>query len=183
MEYHIRVEQLPERAPALRAGDMVYLSGTIYTSRDAAHKRLMAMHEKGEPFPFEMKGAVIYYAGPTPTKPGDVIGSCGPTTSSRMDPFAPTLLDCGLIGMIGKGKRSAEVIEAIRRNRAVYFCAIGGAGALAAKKIKKLDVIAFPELGCESAKRLEVEEFPVTVAIDCVGGNIFETGAQQYRTL
>ncbi len=149
------------------------MSGTIYTVRDAAHKRLTAMLEKGEPLPFPLKGSVIYYAGPTPTPEGLPIGSCGPTTSSRMDVFAPRFLDLGLVAMIGKGNRSQEVRAAIERNNAVYLCALGGAGALAAKAVRSLEVVAFEDLGCESIKRLEVENFPLIVGIDCVGGSLF----------
>lgn len=171
--YHIRTDELVEKAPLLRAGDEVYLSGVCYTARDAAHKRLKALLDNGQPLPFDLRGAVIYYAGPTPERPNMPIGSCGPTTSSRMDPYAPELLDRGLCAMIGKGKRSREVCQAIERNAAVYFCSIGGAGALAAKCIADCRVIAFPELGCESIKRLELNEFPVYVALDCHGGSLF----------
>lgn len=170
---HVTVESLPQVAKNLRAGQNIFLSGTIYTARDAAHKRLTAMLEKGEPLPFPMKGSVIYYAGPTPTPEGLPIGSCGPTTSSRMDVFAPRFLDLGLVAMIGKGNRSREVCAAIERNNAVYLCALGGAGALTAKAVRSLEVVAFEDLGCESIKRLEVENFPLIVGIDCVGGSLF----------
>ena len=170
---HIKTEDLHSRAEEIRARDEVYLTGVIYTARDAAHKKLCAMLENGEKLPFELDGATIYFAGPTPERPGQIIGSCGPTTSSRMDAFSPMLLDAGLVGMIGKGGRSKEVADAIVRNRGVYFCAIGGAGALAAKCVTSLEVIAFPELGCESVKRLTVKEFPVYCAIDCHGGTMF----------
>lgn len=170
---HVTVESLPQVAKNLRAGQNIFLSGTIYTARDAAHKRLTAMLEKGEPLPFPMKGSVIYYAGPTPTPEGLPIGSCGPTTSSRMDVFAPRFLDLGLVAMIGKGNRSREVCAAIERKNAVYLCALGGAGALAAKAVRSLEVVAFEDLGCESIKRLEVENFPLIVGIDCVGGSLF----------
>ncbi len=169
----VTVESLPQVAKNLRAGQNIFLSGTIYTVRDAAHKRLTAMLEKGEPLPFPLKGSVIYYAGPTPTPEGLPIGSCGPTTSSRMDVFAPRFLDLGLVAMIGKGNRSQEVRAAIERNNAVYLCALGGAGALAAKAVRSLEVVAFEDLGCESIKRLEVENFPLIVGIDCVGGSLF----------
>ena len=168
---HVTVESLPQVAKNLRAGQNIFLSGTIYTARDAAHKRLTAMLEKGEPLPFPMKGSVIYYAGPTPTPEGLPIGSCGPTTSSRMDVFAPRFLDLGLVAMIGKGNRSREVCAAIERNNAVYLCALGG--ALAAKAVRSLEVVAFEDLGCESIKRLEIENFPLIVGIDCVGGSLF----------
>lgn len=170
---HVTVEFLPQVAKNLRAGQNIFLSGTIYTARDAAHKRLTAMLEKGESLPFPMKGSVIYYAGPTPTPEGLPIGSCGPTTSSRMDVFAPRFLDLGLVAMIGKGNRSREVCAAIERNNAVYLCALGGAGALAAKAVRSLEVVAFEDLGCESIKRLEIENFPLIVGIDCVGGSLF----------
>lgn len=173
-EYHITTEQLKEFAPTLNVRDRVYLSGVVYTSRDAAHKRIFEYMEQGKELPFRMDGAVIYYAGPTPAKPGMAIGSCGPTTSSRMDRFAPKLLDMGLAAMVGKGERNQEVIDAIIRNRAVYLCAIGGAGALACKHITSCKVIAFDDLGCESVKELIFDEFPLTVTIDCHGGNIFE---------
>lgn len=169
----INVDDLPKLAETLNAGDKILLSGTVYTSRDAAHKRMMTLLDEGKPLPFEMKGAAIYYAGPTPAKPGMAIGSCGPTTSGRMDPYAPHLLDIGLAAMIGKGERSQSVVDAIVRNKAVYLCAIGGAGALACKCIKSCEVIGFEDLGCESVKRLYIEEFPLIVAIDCKGGNMF----------
>ena len=171
--YHLTTAQLREAAPKLIAGDRVLLSGTVYTARDAAHKRLLGLLEKGEKLPFDLQDAAVYYAGPTPTAPGMAIGSCGPTTSSRMDPYAPTLLDLGLAAMIGKGPRNEAVGEAIRRNGAVYLCAIGGAGALAAKCITSCEVIAFDDLGCESVKRLTFCEFPLIVGIDCRGGSVF----------
>lgn len=161
-------------AKTLRAGENVLFSGVVYTARDAAHKKIVAALEAGEPLPFDLNGATIYYAGPTPTPEGMAIGSCGPTTSGRMDVFSPTLLDQGLKCMIGKGERNQAVIDAIVRNQAVYLCAIGGAGALAAQCVKSLEVIAFPELGCESIKRLEVENFPLIVAIDSEGNNLFD---------
>ena len=173
-EHRINVEELNKKAKLLRAGDRVYLSGTVYTARDAAHKRICALLDAGEPLPFPLEGACIYYAGPTPAEPGAVIGSCGPTTSGRMDRFAPRLLDLGLAAMIGKGQRSAEVVSAIVRNGAVYFCAVGGAGALAAKSITSCEEIAFHDLGCESIKRLTVCAFPLIVAIDAEGRNLFE---------
>ncbi len=176
----INIENLKTMSPDLKAGDKVSLTGYIYTSRDAAHKRITELMEKGEEIPYDLNGAVIYYAGPTGTKEGMAIGSCGPTTSSRMDKFAPDFLDKGLTAMIGKGERNQAVIDAIIRNKAVYFCAIGGAGALACKCIKSCEVIAFEDLGCESVKRLYIEDFPLTVAIDCHGGNIFEEGRKKY---
>lgn len=172
-EYRINTQDVKSAAEYLKAGDTVYLSGTAYTSRDAAHKRITEIIKKGEKPPYDIDGAVIYYAGPTPTPEGLSIGSCGPTTSSRMDVYAPMLLDMGLAAMVGKGPRSKEVCDAIVRNKAVYFCAIGGAGALASKCISQCEVIAFEDLGCESVKRLEFNNFPLTVAIDAHGGNLF----------
>lgn len=170
----LRVEDLTrERASQLRAGDRVLLSGTIYTARDAAHKRIFALLDERKELPFPMEGAVIYYAGPTPAQQGLAVGSCGPTTSGRMDPFAPRLLDLGLRGMIGKGERSSEVVDAIKRNGAVYFAAVGGAGALIAQRVEETQVIAFDELGCESVKRMEVRDLPLTVAIDSQGNDIY----------
>lgn len=171
--YSFNTSEIKEMAPRLRAGDRVLLSGRVYTSRDAAHKRIMALLDSGEELPYELEGAVIYYAGPTPTPAHLAIGSCGPTTSSRMDPFAPRMLDLGLGAMVGKGGRSLEVCEAIRRNRSVYLCAVGGAGALASKCITSCEVIAFEDLGCESVKRLEFKDFPLVVGIDCEGGSLF----------
>lgn len=178
--YEINVSELRSFCPKLRAGDKVLLSGYIYTARDAAHKRFETMLGKGEKLPVDIDGAVIYYAGPTPAPEGKPIGSCGPTTSGRMDRFAPGLLDLGLCAMIGKGERNAEVREAVVRNGAAYFCAIGGAGALAASCVKSCEVVAFEDLGCESVKRLLVEKFPVTVANDCRGGDIFSEGRAKY---
>lgn len=174
MEYKIHTDSLKENIEKLHAGDTVYLSGTVFTSRDAAHKRIKALMDEGKPLPYDLDGAVIYYAGPTPAPEYLAVGSCGPTTSGRMDVFTPHMLDCGLTAMVGKGPRSAEVCDAIVRNKSVYFCAIGGAGALASKCIKTCEVIAFDDLGCESVKRLTVENFPLTVAIDCHGGSLFK---------
>ncbi len=171
-DLRVNTRDIAEVAPSLKAGQRILLSGTVYTSRDAAHKRIKEMLDKGEDIPYPLENASIYYAGPTPTPPGMAIGSCGPTTSSRMDKFAPEFMDRGLKCMIGKGKRSDEVIEAIKRNKGVYLCAIGGAGALAARCIKSCEVIAFEDLGCESVKKLEFEDFPLIVAIDCNGGNV-----------
>ena len=173
-EYNVNTNELKELCPLLNAGDRVILSGTVYTSRDAAHKRIFELLEQEKPLPYDLNGAVIYYAGPTPTPENAAIGSCGPTTSKRMDPDTPRLLDLGLTATIGKGERSKEVCEAIKRNKSVYLCAIGGAGALAALSISKCEVIAFDDLGCESVKRLEFNNFPLIVGIDCKGGNIFE---------
>ncbi len=169
----VYTDTLRQSLASIRAGDEISLSGTVYTARDAAHKRLRAMIEAGEPLPFPLDGAVIYYAGPTPERPGSVIGSCGPTTSSRMDVFTPLMLENGLCAMIGKGPRSSEVVESIQAHGAAYFCAIGGAGALAALAVKSLEVVAFEDLGCESIKRLEVENFPLICGIDAHGGNLF----------
>lgn len=173
-EYNININQVKEYSSVLKAGDTVLLNGTVFTSRDAAHKRIFELLDKGEKLPFELNGACIYFAGPTPTPDGMVIGSCGPTTSGRMDVYSPRLLDLGLAAMIGKGERNQAVCDAIVRNKAVYFCAIGGAGALYARQIKKCEEIDFKDLGCESVKRLELESFPVVVAIDAEGGNLFK---------
>jgi fumarate hydratase subunit beta len=171
-EKRIHTADIAAEAKKLRAGDRILLSGVVYTSRDAAHKRIQELLDKGEEPPYPLEGACVYYAGPTPTPPGLAIGACGPTTSSRMDKYAPGLLDRGMKCMIGKGKRSPEVVEAIRRNGAVYLCAIGGAGALAAQCVTSCRVIAFEDLGCESVKELVLEDFPLIVGIDCQGGNI-----------
>ena len=171
-EIRLNTSELNGRAGELRAGQRVLLSGTAYTSRDAAHKRIMELLDRGEEPPYPLEGAAIYYAGPTPAPEGLPIGSCGPTTSTRMDPYTPRLLDLGVKCMIGKGKRSPEVVEAIKRNGAVYLCAIGGAGALAAKAVSDCQVIAFEDLGCESAKRLVLTDFPLIVGIDSLGGSI-----------
>lgn len=173
-EYNINITDLREYSKKLKAGDLVNLSGVVYTARDAAHKRIFSLLDDGIALPFELKDSCIYFAGPTPTPEGAVIGSCGPTTSGRMDVYSPRLLDLGLAAMIGKGQRNAEVCEAIKRNSAVYFCAIGGAGALCAKNIVSCEEIAFKDLGCESIKKLEVSNFPVIVAIDSEGGNLFK---------
>ena len=179
--YDLHTEELKEMAPKLRAGDTVTLTGTLYTARDAAHKRIVAAMEAGEPLPFALDGAAVYYAGPTPARPGRVIGSVGPTTSGRMDPYSPALLDAGLTCMIGKGVRSQSVADAMRRNGAVYMVAIGGAGAVKADSVKGLEVIAYDDLGCESVKRLTVEGFTAIVSMDCVGGNLYQDGAAAYK--
>ena len=173
-EYKLNTRELKKSIPQLVEGDRVLLSGVVYTARDAAHKRIRQLIEDNKQTPFEINDAVIYYCGPTPAPDNMSIGSCGPTTSSRMDVFSPQLLDLGLAAMIGKGERSADVCDAIVRNNAVYFCAIGGAGALASKCITKCDVIAFEDLGCESVKKLEFNDFPLTVAIDSKGNNLFK---------
>ena len=175
-EYKLNSSQLRDYSEMLKCGDRVLLSGTVYTARDAAHKRIVSLLENGEDLPFELQGASVYYAGPTPAPPGLPIGSCGPTTSSRMDPYAPLLLDNGLVAMIGKGERNEAVCDAIIRNKAVYLCAIGGAGALAAKSVEKCEEIAFFDLGCESVKKIQLKNFPLIVGIDCHGGNMFVGG-------
>lgn len=180
MEQHITAPMNREDARKLKAGDYVYITGTIYTARDAAHKRMYEALEKGESLPMEMKDNIIYYMGPSPAREGRPIGSAGPTTASRMDKYTPALLDMGLIGMIGKGKRSDAVREAIVRNGAVYFAAVGGAGALLSKSIKTSEVIAYDDLGTEAIRKLEVENFPVIVVIDSEGNNLYETAVQGY---
>ena len=183
MEKHIKVPMTREEAKQLKAGDYVYLTGTIYTARDAAHKRMQETLQRGEPLPLEMKENVIYYMGPSPAREGRPIGSAGPTTSSRMDKYAPLLMDQGLKGMIGKGKRSAEVREAIVKNGAVYFAAVGGAGALLSKAVKKAEVIAYDDLGTEAIRKLEVENLPAIVVIDSEGSYLYEDVAKKYRKI
>lgn len=170
-----------EVAKELRAGDMVYITGTIYTARDAAHKRMDEALSEGKELPIEMKGNLIYYMGPSPAKEGRPIGSAGPTTASRMDKYAPKLLDLGLGGMIGKGKRSKEVIDAMVRNGAVYLAAIGGAGALLSKAITESEVVAYDDLGTEAIRKLKVERFPAIVVIDSTGTNLYETADKLYN--
>lgn len=181
MDKYINVPFCSEDIKDLRSGDYVYITGTIYTARDAAHKRMYEALEQGQELPLAMKNNVIYYMGPSPAREGRPIGSAGPTTASRMDKYAPSLLDLGLKGMIGKGKRSKEVQEAIVRNQAVYFAAVGGAGALLSKCIKKSEVIAYDDLGTEAIRKLEVEKFPVIVVIDSQGNNLYETAIEDYR--
>lgn len=164
----------------LRIGDQVYISGVLYTARDAAHKRLVELLDAGKPLPVDLKGQIIYYVGPSPAKPGQVIGSAGPTTSYRMDAYAPRLLEIGLKGMIGKGSRNQEVKDAIVRHKGVYFAAVGGAAALISKCIKKAEVIAYPDLGPEAIRRLEVENLPVIVVNDAHGGDLYEEGVKKY---
>ncbi len=176
----LHTEELEAAIPTLRQGDRVLLTGVVYTSRDAAHKRIFQLLDEGKALPYPLRGAVIYYAGPTPAQKGMAVGSCGPTTSSRMDPYTPRLLDLGLTAMIGKGERSPAVVEAIRRNKKAYFCAVGGAGALMACHIVKAEEIAFPDLGCEAVKRLTIQELPIITAIDSTGGSIFEAGRRAY---
>lgn len=180
MERHINVPLDCETAVSLKTGDYVYLTGTIYTARDAAHKRMYDALEKGEPLPLEMKNNVIYYMGPSPARTGRPIGSAGPTTASRMDKYAPALLDLGLKGMIGKGKRTKEVKEAVMRNGAVYFAAVGGAGALLSRSIISSQVIAYDDLGTEAIRRLKVKDFPVIVVMDAQGNDLYETAIRDY---
>lgn len=180
MEKRITVPLTKEESVKLHAGDYVYISGIIYSARDAAHKRMYEAMEQGNEIPIDLTDNVIYYLGPTPAKEGQVIGSAGPTTASRMDKYTPRLLDSGLTGMIGKGKRSKEVIDAIIRNKAVYFAAVGGAGALLSKCIKKSEVIAYDDLGTEAIRRMEVEDFPVIVVIDSEGNNLYETAVEDF---
>lgn len=170
-----------ETARTLKAGDIVRVNGYIYTGRDAAHKRLISMLERGEELPFDIRDQVIYYVGPCPAKPGQVIGSAGPTTSGRMDAYAPALIELGLTGMIGKGLRSAEVVNAMKKYGAVYFGATGGAAALIAKCIKSEEIVAFEDLGTEAIRRLKVQDFEVTVIIDANGNNLYETGRAMYK--
>lgn len=177
----IRLPLSREDALSLRAGDRVRLSGLMITGRDAAHKRLVELLEKGQPLPVDLKDQTIYYVGPAPAKPGQVIGPAGPTTSYRMDAYTPKLLQAGLRGMIGKGMRSAAVIEAMKAYGAVYFGATGGAAALIAQSIKSCEVVAYPDLGTEAIHRLEVVDFPAVVLIDSLGVNLYETGPAQYR--
>ena len=169
-----------EDVKKLKAGDSCLITGVIYTARDAAHKRLCELIERGEEFPFDIKNSIIYFVGPTPEKPGQAIGSCGPTTSYRMDAYSPELIKKGQTGMIGKGKRGPEVVNAMKAYGAVYFGAIGGCGALLSRCVKKAEVIAYDDLGAEAIRRLEVEDFPVIVVIDSEGNNLYETGRKNY---
>ncbi|MCI1944725.1 Fe-S-containing hydro-lyase [Clostridium luticellarii] len=180
MDKKITTPLTEEKIKDLKVGDSVLISGTIYTARDAAHARLVELLDRGEPLPIDIKNAIIYYAGPTPAKPGDIIGSAGPTSSYRMDPFAPRLLDRGLKGMIGKGLRSSEVVESIKKNKAVYFGAIGGAAALIKKSIKKARVVAYGDLDSEAIRELEVEDLPVIVVIDSKGNDLYKLGQKNY---
>lgn len=180
MAISIKAPLTREEARKLKAGDSCLISGVIYTARDAAHKRLCELVAEGKELPIEVKDAMIYFVGPTPAKPGQAIGSAGPTTSYRMDAYSPTLIALGQTGMIGKGKRGPEVIDAMKEHGAVYFGAIGGCGALLSKCIKKAEVVAYEDLGAEAIRRLEVEDFPVVVIIDSEGNNLYETGRQNY---
>lgn len=168
--------------PPLKAGDTVLLSGVVYTARDAAHKRLMELLDAGEPLPFPLEGSAIYYVGPTPERPGQVIGSAGPTTSGRMDAYSPRLLDLGQSIMIGKGARNQAVKDVVVRNGAVYLAALGGAGALMAASVRSLEVICWEDLGCEAVRRLEVKDFPLTVILDAHGGDLYQAGPEAYLT-
>ena len=181
MDRHIYLPLTDEDARSLRAGDYVYLTGVLYTARDAAHKRMYEALDAGQELPVDLNGQVVYYLGPTPARPGHVIGSAGPTTSSRMDKYAPRLLDLGLKGMVGKGKRTQEVIDAVVRNGAVYFAAVGGAGALLSKCIKEAEVVAYDDLCTEAIRRLRVEDLPVIVVIDSEGTNLYATAADQWK--
>ena len=183
MDRRIIAPIIDEDAKSLRAGDYVYITGTIYTARDAAHKRMAEALQAKEELPIDMKNNIIYYMGPSPARQGRPIGSAGPTTASRMDKYAPELLDLGLKGMIGKGKRTQEVKDAIVRNNAVYFAAVGGAGALLSQRIKSSEVIAYEDLGTEAIRKLEVEDFPVIVVIDSEGNNLYETAIKEYNCL
>ncbi len=180
MDQYIKAPLLKEDISKLKAGDYVYITGTIYTARDAAHKRMFEALQNGETLPIEMKNNVIYYMGPSPAREGRPIGSAGPTTSSRMDKYAPSLLDLGLSGMIGKGKRNEQVKEAVVRNGAVYFAAVGGAGALLSKAITSSEVVAYDDLGTEAIRKLEVKDFPAIVVMDKDGNDLYETAVQTY---
>ena len=180
MEYRLAEPFTKENVREYRAGDRVLVTGTVYTARDAAHKRIVEMLERGEKPPFEIENSMVYYVGPTPAKPGHPIGSAGPTTSYRMDAYAPTLLDLGQLAMIGKGQRSEAVMDAVVRNGAVYFAAIGGAAALMAKQIRSAEVIAFDDLGAEAVRKLYVEDMPLTVVLDSHGGNLYREGQAEY---
>lgn len=178
---HLELPLTQDKVANLKVGDSLLLSGTLYTGRDAAHKKMVEALSRGEELPFDVRDQVLYFVGPTPPKPGQVIGSAGPTTSGRMDAYSPKLIERGLTGMIGKGLRSDEVIDAMKKHGAVYFGAIGGSGALLAKRIISAEVIAYPELGTEAIRKLEVKDFPVMVVIDKNGNNLYESGKAQYR--
>ena len=180
MERKIQLPITRETARTIKSGESCLLSGVIYTARDAAHKRLCELLKDGKPLPFDVKDATIYYVGPTPAKPGQVIGSAGPTTSYRMDAYSPAMIAAGETGMIGKGKRSAEVVEAMKQYGAVYFAAIGGAGALLSSCIKKAEIVCYEDLGAEAVRRLRVENLPVVCVIDAEGNNLYETGRRAY---
>ena len=181
MKKNIKVPLEKKDIDHLKAGDYVYLSGIIYTARDAAHKRMYDALKKGEDLPIKLDGNILYYLGPSPAREGQIIGSAGPTTSSRMDKYTPDMLDLGLKGMVGKGKRSPEVIKAMKRNGAVYFAAVGGAGALLSKCIKRAEIVAYEDLGTEAVRKLEIEELPVIVVIDKDGNNLYEKAVEQWK--
>ena len=183
MDKYINAPISDEDAKSLHSGDYVYITGTIYTARDAAHKRMAEALSAGQPLPIDMKNNIIYYMGPSPAREGRPIGSAGPTTASRMDKYAPTLLDEGLTGMIGKGKRTKEVIDAVVRNHAVYFAAVGGAGALLSKCIVSSEIVCYEDLGAEAVRKLEVKDFPAIVVVDSDGNNLYETAIKEYRTI
>ena len=183
MEKHITVPFDKDTVKELKAGDYVYLTGTIYTARDAAHKRMYEALQKGEKLPFDIEGNIIYYMGPSPAREGRPIGSAGPTTASRMDKYTPALLDLGMRGMIGKGRRTEAVRESMMKNQAVYFAAVGGAGALLSKSITQAEVIAYEDLGTEAIRRLEVKDFPVIVVMDCEGNNLYDMAIEQYKEI
>lgn len=183
MEKHIHTPITQEVTKDLKSGDYVYLSGTIYTARDAAHKRMIESLDRGETLPIDIKNAVIYYMGPSPAREGQVIGSAGPTTASRMDKYAPRLLDLGGTAMIGKGKRSQEVIDAIVRNHAVYLAAVGGAGALISECIKHSEIVCYEDLGAEAVRKLEVDNFPMVVVIDSLGNDLYAAALKEYEKI
>ena len=181
MQYKLTAPVAQKDLEPLRAGDTVLLSGIVYTARDAAHKRMIELLDRGEALPFPVEGSVLYYVGPTPERPGEAIGSAGPTTSGRMDAYSPRLLDLGQAVMIGKGARNQAVKDAVVRNGAVYLAALGGAGALMAASVKKAEVICWEDLGCEAVRRLEVEDMPLTVILDTQGGDLYQSGPEAYR--
>ena len=181
MDKKINLPITEEISESLHIGDFCYLTGEMYVARDAAHKRLMELIEKGEALPIELDGATIYYMGPSPAREGRPIGSAGPTTASRMDKYAPTFLDLGLKAMVGKGKRTKEVLDAVVRNKATYFAAIGGAGALLSERIKASEIVCYEDLGAEAIRKIHVEDFPVIVVADCHGGNLYESAVEEYR--
>ena len=183
MERHINVPFDADIVKELKAGDYVYLTGTIYTARDAAHKRMYETLQNGETLPFDIEGNVIYYMGPSPAREGRPIGSAGPTTASRMDKYTPALLELGMRGMIGKGRRTEAVRESMMKNQAVYFAAVGGAGALLSKSILQAEVIAYEDLGTEAIRKLEIKDFPVIVVMDCEGNNLYDMAIEQYKEI
>ena len=183
MERHINVPFDADIVKELKAGDYVYLTGTIYTARDAAHKRMYEALQNGEALPFDIEGNVIYYMGPSPAREGRPIGSAGPTTASRMDKYTPALLELGMRGMIGKGRRTEAVRESMMKNKAVYFAAVGGAGALLSKSILQAEVIAYEDLGTEAIRKLEIKDFPVIVVMDCEGNNLYDMAIEQYKEI